>query len=112
MQPMSACLSPAPASVGITPTTSPEITAERSEETSLQADSLRKNDDHLQTQAQTDDAFAFSSPTVIRETPDHVSSSAGVHTTPSLEYLFSPPLTRSMARRQSLDVSKSGHIVK
>lgn len=111
MQPLSDYFSPDPASVGITPTTSPEITEEVSEETSLQADSVRKNDDYLQTKAQTDDAFAFSPPTVIRETPDHVSSSAGVHTT-SLESSFSPPLTRSMARRQLLDVSKSGHIVR
>ena len=100
-------LSPTRADIGITPPTSPEMTTQRTEEKILP-----KNTDHLQTQAQSEDAFVFSPPTVIRETQERFSTPVAVQTTPSLEYLFSPPLTRSKARRHSLDVTKSGHVIR
>lgn len=53
---------------------------------------------------QTDLSYTFSPPAVL-QTPqrqgESTASSTPAQTTPSLEFIFSPPLTRSMARRRS-----------
>ena len=57
-------------------------------------------------------SYTFSPPAVL-QTPlregETTASSAQVNTTPSLEFLFSPPLTRSMTRRRSSGLSSAGH---
>ena len=58
-------------------------------------------------------SYTFSPPaalqTPLREGETTASSSAQPNTTPSLEFIFSPPLTRSMARRRSSGLSSAGH---
>lgn len=60
----------------------------------------------------TDLSYTFSPPAVIQTTPRQVkstSSLAQAQTTPSLEFIFSPPLTRSMARRRSSELTPGAH---
>ena len=52
-------------------------------------------------------SYAFSPPAVLQtpETKEESKSTAQALTTPSLQYIFSPPLTRSMARRRSSGIT-------
>ncbi|CAH3037704.1 unnamed protein product [Porites lobata] len=61
--------------------------------------------DTIETQVETTDfSYTFSPPAILQTPPRQEKStfsSAQAQTTPSLEFIFSPPLTRSMARRRS-----------
>lgn len=57
--------------------------------------------------------YGFPPPTSIQQKIDDntLVTSAGTATT-SMEFLFSPPLTRAMAKRQSLDITEVGQVVR